>query len=363
MRCSLRSLFIGSPSRRLFAPAIDLCVSSPLAGEGQGEGDQITSERSEHLYCKVTLSWIPKNKMRNYVVKLCLLLILIFFNSAIFAMDALVDSTWLAANKEKKGLILLDIQQPENYRRFHIVGAINAPYSLWRDNKNSTAPGMLPPTQQMERFIGTLGIDNESSVVIIATGNQAGDMAASSRVFWTFKVLGHRRVAILNGGLVDYAKTHPRDLEATPRYGNHTHYKTKPDRDITASAADVKGVLNSDTQLLDARTLGEYTGVITPKPDERPGTIPGARHLPFNWFINEQGRIRNKATVLRLFKYAGLDSSQDGTIHFCHTGNRAALTWFVDYAILGNRRAKLYDASMSEWAKQKKLPMERRIEF
>ena len=33
----------------LYAPALDPCVPSPLAGEGQGEGDPIPRERSEHF--------------------------------------------------------------------------------------------------------------------------------------------------------------------------------------------------------------------------------------------------------------------------------------------------------------------------
>jgi hypothetical protein len=36
-------------SNRLFSQMLDACVPSPLAGEGQGEGEPITCERSEHL--------------------------------------------------------------------------------------------------------------------------------------------------------------------------------------------------------------------------------------------------------------------------------------------------------------------------
>ena len=78
---------------------------------------------------------------------------------------------------------------------------------------------------------------------------------------------------------------------------------------------------------------------------------------------NSDGLIREQKDAVTLFTAAGLDPEQDGTMHFCHTGNRAALTWFVDYAILGNHNAKLYDASMIEWATQKELPMETRIDF
>ncbi len=222
---------------------------------------------------------------------------------------------------------------------------------------------MLPPLDQMEQSIGDLGISNKSIVVIISAGNYPSDMAAASRVFWTLKVLGHSEVGVLNGGLLDYAKRYPRDLEVISRSRAATRYKLDPVKNITAERNDVLAALHSGTQLLDARTLGEFVGVITAQTTERPGTIPGSKHLPFDWFVKPDGLIRGQKDAVTLFTATGLDPDQDGTIHFCHTGNRAALTWFVDYAILGNRNAKLYDASMIEWATQKELPIETRINF
>lgn len=295
--------------------------------------------------------------------RLCAILLLISLTSPATALDELVDSDWLKDNRVAKDIVLLDIQQQEHYRRFHIPGSINAPYRSWRTDKKSQAPGMLPPINRMERFLGKLGIGNDSAIVIIATGSRPSDMAAASRVFWSLKMMGHRKVGVLNGGLVDYTKRFARDLEVLPRYKNATSYKAEPVNSITATDSAIESALLSDAQLLDARTLGEYVGVITAKPAERPGTIPGSRHLPFDWLVNAEGYIRGKKEVTTLFKSAGLKPDQDGTIHFCHSGNRAALTWFADYAILGNRNAKLYDASMREWATRKSLPMETRITF
>jgi thiosulfate/3-mercaptopyruvate sulfurtransferase len=257
--------------------------------------------------------------------------------------------------------LLLDIQAPEAYRRLHVPGAVNAPYAQWRTGDRSALPGMLPPTEQLERFLGALGITPDSALVIIAAGSQAGDMAAASRVFWTLKVMGQAKVAVLNGGLLDYARRYPRELETTPHLAKPTRYRAVLDNRIRADAAQVQAALGQGGQLLDARTLGEYAGVLTAKPGERPGTIPGAGHLPFDWLLDARGLIREQSAAATLFKYAALDPNKDGTIHFCHTGNRAALTWFVDYAILGNRNAKLYDASMSEWSTRPALPMEAKI--
>lgn len=277
--------------------------------------------------------------------------------------DELVTSAWLKANKEANDIFLLDIQPPEQYKDFHIRGSINAPYIFWRTNSGPHLPGMLPPKEWLEHFLSRLGIHNNSRVVIIATGNRPIDMAAASRVFWTLKVMGHKKAAILDGGLADYASHFASDVAALPGISTTSNYTAQLNTHLIADKNDALAALQNHTQLLDARTSGEYAGVVISKPGERPGTIPGSHNLPFEWLVDVHGHIRDKQTIVTLFKAAGLDPARDGTIHFCHTGNRAALTWFADYAILGNLKAKLYDASISEWAMRRELPMETRIEL
>ena len=132
---------------------------------------------------------------------------------------------------------------------------------------------------------------------------------------------------------------------------------------LVADSDVVRAAISLRTSLLDARTLGEFMGAITAHPNERAGTLPSAQHLPFDWLVDSSGNIRDKSAINILFKTTGLDTEQDGRIHCCHSGHRAALTWFADYAILGNHATKLYDGSMGEWAVRKELPIETRIDL
>ena len=297
------------------------------------------------------------------MLKQLIALSLLLWTTVVQAQQALVDATWLNQNLSKADLYVLDIQQAHQYKRSHIPGAVNAPYALWRNNKQSAMPGMLPPIAHLEKWLGQLGITNDDHIVIVATGNLAEEMAAASRVFWTLKMLGHARLSILNGGLAAYAELYGNTLETIPRSRIPGQYKAQPDLDIKANANTVLKVLHTETQLLDARSLGEFMGIITNGSAERPGTLPGAMHLPFNWLVDGSGKIRDINQIVVLYKAVGANPTLDGTIHFCHSGNRAALNWFVDYAILGNRNAKLYDGSMSEWAVRKELPMETKIDL
>ena len=70
----------------------------------------------------------------------------------------------------------------------------------WRVKVGAVA-GLLPPPQAApKRVIGGLGIDNDSHVVVVPGGRQKADFNAAARVYWTFKVLGHDNVSILDGG-------------------------------------------------------------------------------------------------------------------------------------------------------------------
>lgn len=293
--------------------------------------------------------------------RLALLLLLAAPAAGTAGVPALVDASWLAANLGRPDLTVLDIQEPKDYSRFHVPGAVNVPYGLWRtDAKDPSGPSMLPPVERLEELIGGQGIDNERAVVIIPTGRGAGELAAAARVFWTFKVLGHGPVAVLDGGLVAWAdRKNP--MESRSNRPEPVKYVARPDPQLMLTADRAKALLDAGSGFVDARSEGEYVGLYTGAKGERPGTIPGSRHLPHDW-VTEDGsaRLRGADTLKALFEARGIPADGD-QVHFCHSGNRAALTWFVAYGILGNEKARLYDGSTMEWARLPDLPLERKI--
>lgn len=273
----------------------------------------------------------------------------------------LVDANWLAENLARPGLVLLDIQEQETFVRHHLPGSVNIPYSRWRSNEHSAVPGNLLNLEAYQTMLGNAGISSDDHVVIVATGLQPGDLSASARVFWTLRLLGHQQLSLLNGGLADYAGKRLGPLQrggTEPR--EPTRYQGMPNMTIMARADDAA---QADS-LVDARSPGEYLGLIRGSERERPGTIPGAVNLPFSWLTEDaaSGKLREPKALSTLFQKSGVPQ-RDGAVHFCHTGNRAALTWFVDYALMGNRSARLYDSSMLEWAADPKRDIELKWEL
>lgn len=288
---------------------------------------------------------------------------LLFVSGAVTAGTTLpgplVGGDWLLSQKDSKDLVLLDIQDRKGFLQHHIPGAVNWPFSYWRTSPKSRPPVSIPSQQQLTERLGRLGISRDTPLVIVTTGAGAGDMASAARAYWTLAVLGHEQMAILNGGLVSYVNEYKGSYvsgNAEPR--EPTTYAAKPNRSLLVMAEQIhKGL---DQPLLDARSQGEYVG-LSGGAKGRSGTIPGAHNLSFDWLVDDSGKVRNRQAVQKLFAFAGVPKG--GAVHFCQTGHRGAMTWFADYALLGNRNAKLYDGSMMEWAADPSLPLEKKLDL
>lgn len=67
-------------------------------------------------------------------------------------------------------------------------------------DKSSSYEHMIPSTDDFNKYVRNLGITNESHVVVYDNNEKLGVFSAP-RVWWTFRVFGHNKVSVLDGGL------------------------------------------------------------------------------------------------------------------------------------------------------------------
>ncbi|MDP6476017.1 MAG: rhodanese-like domain-containing protein [Alphaproteobacteria bacterium] len=277
----------------------------------------------------------------------------------------LVDAAWAVAHIGRDDVRFLDIRGggAEDFAAAHIPGAVFSDYfrAGWRTAGADGTPGMLPPVADLEILVGGLGIANTSHIVIVARGLSAGEMAGAARVFWTFKVLGHDAVSILDGGMTAYMALPSAPLESGPATSGRQVFKASFRPELIATKRQVIASQESGAVLLDLRPKNQYSGARGPGFVRRLGTIEGARNLPLNR-LTEGGAFKTPAALAELF--AAADAAAEGPITcFCNSGHMAALGWFVAHELLGNTEARLYDGSMAEWSADPALavvPGERR---
>lgn len=311
--------------------------------------------------------------MRKLFV-LTMLAVLVGLTGRSWAAEPLVDVNWVKANLGKPGIVLLDVRWPQSkaeYLRAHVPGAIYTDYAKdgWRTKDKNGTPAMLPEPAAVEKLIGGLGIDNKTHVVLIPKGGNSLDVGAATRVYWTFKVMGHDNVSILDGGWLAWSvedektKKPLNPMEAGNVEPKAKAFKANVRADMIPSKADVQKALAAKTLLVDNRPSDYYLGVTHHPDTKRSGTIPGAKNLPEAWITKDnRGKFRDKAGLEKLYAAAGVPTSGE-QVNFCNTGHWASVGWFASSEILGNKKAKMYDGSMVEWSADQAAPMEKKVDL
>jgi thiosulfate/3-mercaptopyruvate sulfurtransferase len=283
----------------------------------------------------------------------------------------LVDVAWIKANSCNDDVRVLDIRNDldggsrTDYLRGHIPCAVYTDYMKdgWRAKDKNGIPGQLAPVDKLEQLIGGLGIGSDTHVVIAPAGKNALDMGSATRMYWTFKVLGHDKVSILNGGLAAYTEDKKNPLaKGNERPEPRTFTATLREEMIIDKDA-VKAAIEQGTILVDNRPHDQFIGINRHPKSTRNGTIPGAENLPENWLTeNNGGSFRDVATLKQLYALAEVPMEGE-QINFCNTGHWASLGWFASHELLGNSDAKVYDGSMVEWSQDESAPMEQEIKL
>jgi thiosulfate/3-mercaptopyruvate sulfurtransferase len=266
------------------------------------------------------------------VLAMCILA----FASPARAANPLVTPAWLAGHLQDNDLVVLDLRTAAEQAAGHVPGAVGAPYwtTGWQVPRPGGAAGALPPPDRIGATISALGIGDADDVVIVAD-----DFPAAARVYWTFKVLGHTEVSILDGGWrvwrgpveTGAAATRPK-ATFTPRYDA----RLRAELPAVAAAAGAGA-----SALVDARPPAQF----------KAGHLPGAIPVDQRTLYAPDGTLRPPEGLAAAV-------GNRAAIAYCNSGYLAAADWFALSEIL-HHPARLYDGSMSEWTADPSRPVVR----
>jgi len=282
-------------------------------------------------------------------------------------MSPLVDASWLDEHLDADNLVILDVRSSidnggdaRSFSEARIPGSRYSSYTDagWRETRDGV-PGVMPAVEELEALVGGLGIGNDSQVVIVPAGTGATDFGSAARVYWTFKVLGHEDVAILDGGFAGWQQQGFEVASGEPAKPEGVDFSASLQEALFASSDDVKAAIDSPTQLVDARPAGFYTADIQSPATLVAGTIPTSVNLEHQKYISERdgAYYLDEAPLLERIDELALDAKTPA-IAFCNTGHWAAIGWFMLEEVAGFEQASMYDGSMAEWTRQNELPLQ-----
>lgn len=280
------------------------------------------------------------------------------------APSSLVDTGWLRDALGKPGLVVVDIRSPigkssyDDYANAHIPGSVHSGYAgAWRTEKNGVV-GVLPDIAVLEDHIGSLGIDNSSTVVIVPAGASATEFGAAARIFWTLRYLGHDDVAILDGGWAAWSADPANPVSSEVPTVRKAAFTANPRPELLVTTADVAERLDGGAVLVDARPEQQYVGLAQHPKASRPGRIPGAVHADNHSFYDQvRNRLRPQSDIAGTIPQSVRAGDAQEIISYCNTGHWAATNWFVMSEVLGLKNVRLYDHSMVGWTQNANLPV------
>jgi len=266
--------------------------------------------------------------------------------------DVLVDAGWIAArlNDPMVRVIELDVSKAA-YDEGHIPGAV-----LWNAYGDLRHPDYTPiDATELGKLLSKSGLTPMTTIVFYGYASHLG--------FWLMKGHGHDRVRLMDGPRDSWHDAgHPWTTEL-PTLDPSSYPPLEEDAALAASRHTVQTMIaGQENVILDVRSQAEFDGERfwpsgATEGAGRPGHIPGAVHVPHDLLHGEDGRLKSREELRRLYLDKGV-APERRVVTYCTIGNRASEAWFVLKYLLEYSEVGVYYGSWAEWGTLTDTPIE-----
>ncbi|RMF73608.1 MAG: 3-mercaptopyruvate sulfurtransferase [Alphaproteobacteria bacterium] len=273
---------------------------------------------------------------------------------------ALVTTDWLAAHLDAPDVRIMDASWhlPDSGRdALAEYGAAHIPGALFFDietiaDQDQPLPHMAPPPELFASRMRRLGIGDGHKVILY----DSGDLPSAPRAWWTFRLMGHGDVAVLDGGLKKWRREGRPLTDLVPEFGER-HFTARFQAPLVADMARVKAALaDPDIQVVDARPADRFEGKAPePRAQLPSGHIPGSLNLPYSELYAADGTLLPVELLRERAAARGIDPLRP-TIATCGSGITAC-TIALAFHLLGNEEVAVFDGAWCAWGSDPDNPV------
>ena len=271
----------------------------------------------------------------------------------------LVNADWLRAVCKQPDVVVLDASWhmpatrrdgAAEFELGHIPGAAFFSIDGIAD-PDSPLPHMVPSAEAFATAVGTLGVGTGDHVVCYASDG----IGTAPRAWWMFRLFGHERVSVLDGGLPAWT-TAGGGLVKGPATAAPRIFRAALDPTRIRDLAAVRANLATAAELVvDARSAGRFAGAEPePRPGLRGGHVPGSVSLPYQTLLDGPRMLPPDELRARL-ETAGVTGDQR-PVFTCGSGV-SACTLALGLTLTARDDWAVYDGSWSEWGGRADVPV------
>ena len=282
-----------------------------------------------------------------------------------FDSSLLVETDWLESNLENPNIRIFDctvwlnphpkkiytiVSGKKDYDEGHIP---NSDFLNLEDIslKNTPYPFMMPDIKTFDKVMSLKGVGPDTHVILYSRAN----IQWATRVWWMLKSMGFNNASILNGGY-DRWKNQNKNISTTPITYQENKFISIPQNGLFCTKEEViNSLTNNNISIINALRSTLHDG--SEKVDYgRLGHIKNSINIPSLEMVDPDTNLYKSLDDLKIiFKNYNV-LSKEKVIAYCGGGIAATNIAFVLTA-LGFNNITVYDASLSEWAKNNNLPM------
>lgn len=239
---------------------------------------------------------------------------------------------------------ILDVNYGQDAKKDYDLGHIDK--AIYVDITRCTEPSKLmarplPDLNCYKDYLGSKGVSNRHNLILY--DRSPFGFYSSTRLWLILKMLGHRNISVLNGGL---------------NYWMAKGYSLSHDSTVLA---DLKKEEFEAKQVDSTKLLRDYDQIANNKEelilDARPGQmfedghVPNSMNVPYNeLFDRKTGLLKTKEDLIALFKKQQVDLTKP-LVTSCMTGMTAtALTFALEQ--VGVKDVPVYIGSWTEYAQR-----------
>jgi thiosulfate/3-mercaptopyruvate sulfurtransferase len=271
-------------------------------------------------------------------------------------MKSIVSVSELSELLQQDEVLMIDarsgLQARADYLKQHISGSVFVDLETeLSDRKPDAKEGGRHPLPSISRFcelLSQIGLTADSKIVVY--DDKCGANAAA-RFWWMVRAVGHRSVAVLDGGLQAAVEAGlPVESGPVARTQSSFCYSTQSWLWLVSTLKDVEVASQTGKPtIIDVRENYRYRGESEPI-DLVAGHIPGAINVPYLENLTDKGFFLDPVSLGDRYRGIGKGQAPGSTIVHCGSGVSACQT-ILAMEFAGLPVPSLFVGSWSEWSR------------